>query len=342
MPDPRFFSSAGPLTLAQVAEVAGLSLPKGSDKNRKFEDVAPLDEAEANDVSFLDNRKYASIFEKSRAGLCLAHPDMADRAPTGMLLLLTKKPYHAYARVAAAFYPSPPLVAGTAATASVHATAKVDSTCCVEAGVVIGANAEIGPRCWIEPNAVIGANVRLGSDCRIGAGASLSHCLVGSRVTVYAGARIGQDGFGFAPDPEGHLRVPQLGRVLIGDNVEIGANATIDRGASADTVIGKGCMIDNLVQIAHNVRLGEGCVVVAQVGISGSSKLGNYVFLGGQAGLTGHLTIGAGARIGAQAGVMRDVGPGETVGGSPAVPVVQYHRQTAILGKLAKKKESKR
>ena len=190
----------------------------------------------------------------------------------------------------------------------------------------------------IGPNVVIGPNVQIGDDCRIDACSSLTHCILGSRVIVYPGVRIGQDGFGFHPDPEGHLRVPQLGRVLVRDDVEIGANVTIDRGASGDTVIGAGCMIDNLVQIAHNVELGDGCVLVAQVGISGSTKLGDYVFIGGQAGLTGHLAIGSGARIGAQSGVMRDVGSGETVGGSPAVPVVQYHRQTAAIAKLAKKR----
>ena len=338
MPDPRFFSSAGPFTLAQIAQMAGIGLPKGADPSRAFEDIAPLDKAEANHVSFLDNRKYLPVFEKSKAGLCIVHPDMAERAPAEMILLKVEKPYRTYARIAAAFYPPKPITPGIAASASVDPSAKIGKGTGIEPGAVIGAQAEIGERCLIGPNVVIGPNVQIGYDCRIDACSSLTHCVVGSRVIIYPGARIGQDGFGFHPDPEGHLRVPQLGRVLIRDDVEIGANVTIDRGASADTVIGVGCMIDNLVQVAHNVELGDGCVLVAQVGISGSTKFGDYVFIGGQAGLTGHLVIGSGVRICGQAGVMRDVGPGETVGGSPAVPVVQYHRQTVAIAKLAKKR----
>jgi len=340
LPDSRFFSSAGPLTLAQIAEIAGFSAPDGADPDRAFEDVAPLDQAEANHVSFLDNRKYLPVFEKSKAGLCIAHPDMAGRAPAGMILLETDRPYRAYARVAAAFYPPVPIAPGVATSASVDPTAKIGADTGIEAGAVVGANVEIGARCQIGPNAVIAENVQIGDDCRIGACASISHSILGSRITVFPGVRIGQDGFGFHPDPEGHLRVPQLGRVLIHDDVEIGANTTIDRGANGDTIIGAGCMIDNLVQIAHNVELGRGCVLVAQIGISGSTKLGDYVFIAGQAGITGHLTVGSGARIGGQAGVMRNVAPGETVGGSPAVPVIQYHRQTAALARLAKKKGS--
>jgi UDP-3-O-[3-hydroxymyristoyl] glucosamine N-acyltransferase len=210
--------------------------------------------------------------------------------------------------------------------------------CQIDAGAVIGAHAEIAADCHIGANAVIGEGVALGANCRIGANSTISHAILGSRVYIHPGVRIGQDGFGFAMGPAGHLKVPQLGRVVVHDDVEIGANTTIDRGAGPDTVIGAGCRIDKLVQIGHNVQLGRGCVLVAQTGISGSTKLGDFVITAGQAGLTGHLTIGSGARIAAQAGVMRDVAPGETVGGSPAVPVTQWLRQTALLGQLAQKK----
>lgn len=339
MPDPRFFSSAGPFTLAQISKITGLPVPEGADPNCVFEDVATLDQAKKNHVSFLDNRKYLPAFESSKAGLCIVPSGVVDRAPTGMILLESDKPYRTYARLATAFYPLPAIRPEIAVSASVDPTAKIGVRTGVAAGAVIGANVEIGAGCWIGQNAVIADNVQIGDDCRIGACASISHSILGSRVIVYPGVRIGQDGFGFHPDPEGHLRVPQLGRVLVHDDVEIGANTTVDRGSNGDTVIGPGCMIDNLVQIAHNVELGRGCVLVSQIGISGSTKLGDYVFVAGQAGLTGHLTIGTGARIGAQAGVMRNIAPGETVGGSPAVPVIQYHRQTAILAKLAKKKK---
>lgn len=180
------------------------------------------------------------------------------------------------------------------------------------------------------------AGVAVGPSCRIGAGAVLQNCLVGARVIIHPGVRVGQDGFGFAPGPGGHLKVPQLGRVLIEDDVEIGANTTIDRGTGPDTVIGAGTKIDNLVQIAHNVRLGRGCIVVSQVGISGSTEIGDFVMIGGQAGLTGHLHVGAGARIAAQSGVMRDIEPGTEVGGSPAKPVKAWLKEVATLERLTK------
>jgi UDP-3-O-[3-hydroxymyristoyl] glucosamine N-acyltransferase len=185
---------------------------------------------------------------------------------------------------------------------------------------------------------VIGPGVVLGEDCIVGACASITHSIVGKRVNIYPGVRIGQDGFGFAMGPQGHAKVPQLGRVIIQDDVEIGANTTIDRGAGPDTIIGSGTKIDNLVQIGHNVQLGRGCVIVAQVGISGSTRLGDFVAVGGQAGLTGHLHIGAGARIAGQSGVMRDIEPGGTVGGSPAVPMADWLRQSALIGQMARKK----
>jgi UDP-3-O-[3-hydroxymyristoyl] glucosamine N-acyltransferase len=192
---------------------------------------------------------------------------------------------------------------------------------------------------------VIGAAVELGEDCRIGANVTLSHCLIGARVVLHPGVRIGQPGFGFAPDAapdaKGPVKIPQLGRVVIGDDVDIGANTTIDRGSGHDTVIGAGSMIDNLVQIGHNVVLGCGCVLAAQVGISGSTRLGDSVMAGGQAGFAGHLKIGSGARIAAKAGLMRDVEAGGTVGGIPAVPFALWMKQAAILQRLAKKKDGR-
>jgi UDP-3-O-[3-hydroxymyristoyl] glucosamine N-acyltransferase len=338
MVDARFHTASGPLTLLQIAKIADARIGGDADPERKFESVGPLDTAGPAEVSFLDNRKYVGMLASSRAGACLMRPELAERAPRGMVLLLTPTPYKAYARVAQTFYPERAGTGEIAPSAVIDATARLGARVSVGPHAVIGARAEIGDDCVIGPNVTIGDGVVLGARTRIGAGASLSHCIVGSRVSIYPGARIGQEGFGFAPDPSGHVKVPQLGRVLIGDDCEIGANTTIDRGSASDTVIGPGCMIDNLVQIGHNVRLGRGCVVVAQVGISGSTRLDDFVVVGGQGGIAGHLHIGQGAQIAAQSGVHRDVAPGEIVGGYPAVPILEWRRQAALLRRLAKRK----
>ncbi|MBT3360021.1 MAG: UDP-3-O-(3-hydroxymyristoyl)glucosamine N-acyltransferase [Rhodospirillales bacterium] len=338
MADSRFFAVAGPFTLAQLAEISGAEMGGDADPGMEFSDVSALETATKSDVGFLDNKRYVDAFSQSGAGACLVHPNVAAKAPKGMALLLTKDPYRAYAKVAQAFYPSDKIEEGVSPRALVDPTVELGEGCSVEAGAVIGADARIGLRCRIGANAVIGAGVDIGDDCVIGPCASLTHSRIGKRVVIHAGVRAGQDGFGFALGPQGHEKVPQLGRVIIGDDVEIGANTTIDRGAGPDTIIGAGTKIDNLVQIAHNVELGRGCIVVSQVGISGSTKVGDFAMMGGQVGLTGHLKIGTGAKIAAQSGVMRDVEPGATVAGSPAMPAREYWRQIATLAGLSKKK----
>lgn len=338
MADPRFFTVAGPFTVAEIAARTGAEIGGAIEPGRLLRDVGPLESATSEHLTFLDNRKYLPAFRRTRAGAAFVHPDVVAAAPRGLTLLLTPAPYRAYGVAAQVFYPDPPLSSCIAASAVIDPTARLGVNCRVEPNAVIGVGVEIGRGCQIGANAVIGAGCVLGEEVRLGANAGLSHCLVGSRVRIYPGARIGQDGFGFAPDPSGHVKVPQLGRVIIGDDVEIGANSTIDRGTGPDTVIGAGTMIDNLVQIGHNVQIGRGCVIVAQVGISGSTRLGDFVMIGGQGGVTGHLTIGDGARIAAQSGVMRDVAPGETVMGSPAVLIREHHRQVTLLRRLARKK----
>ena len=339
MADPRFFQRAGPHTLDALATLSGARLADPADGGRLIEDVAPLETAGRADVTFLDNRKYTEAFEKSGAGAAFVTEALATRAPARMAVLLSREPYKAFARAVQAFYPLTPAVAGCAPSAVVDPTAIVPDDCAIAANVVIEAGALLGRRCQVGANTVIGAGVEIGDDCRIAANVTLSHCLIGARVVLHPGARIGQAGFGFAPDAAGPVKIPQLGRVIIGDDVDIGANTTIDRGSGHDTVIGSGTMIDNLVQIGHNVVLGRGCILAGQVGISGSTKLGDFVMAGGQAGLAGHLNIGTGARIGAHAGLMRDVEPGQTVIGAPAVPAVAFWRQVAMIQRLAKKKD---
>jgi len=339
MADPRFFRRVGPFSLEALAALSGARLADPAFGARSIEDVAPLETAGPADVTFLNNRKYTDAFIRSRAGAAFVAEGLAAKAPGGMAVLVTPEPYKAFARVVQAFYPEDPIVAGRAPSAVIDPTAIVPADCAIAAHVVIEAGVRLGARCVVGANSVIGAGVELGDDCRVAPNVTLSHCLIGARVVLHPGVRIGQAGFGFAPDEGAAVKIPQLGRVIIGDDVDIGANTTIDRGSGHDTVIGAGSMIDNLVQIGHNAELGRGCILAGQVGISGSTKLGDYVMAGGQAGLAGHLNIGSGARIGAHAGLMRDVEPGQTVIGAPAVPAVAFWRQVAMIQRLARKKD---
>jgi UDP-3-O-[3-hydroxymyristoyl] glucosamine N-acyltransferase len=338
MADPRFFARQGPFSIGELARTAVAEIAFGVGAELSIRDVASLEAAGPDELSFLDNPSYSDAFSVSKAGACILHPRFAPRAPKGMVLLLTPTPYMAYARVARMFYPPAHPEPGIAPQAVVDPSATIGENCRIDAGVVIGARVEIGAGTWVAANAVIGAGVLIGKECTVGANASVTHSIVGDRVMIYAGARVGQDGFGFASDKSGHMRVPQLGRVVIGDDVEIGANTTIDRGAGPDTVIGSGCMIDNLVQIGHNVQMGRGCVIVSQVGISGSTRLGDFVVIAGQAGLAGHLSIGSGVRIAAKSGLHADVPAGVDVGGTPAVPVREWRRQIGAIQRLGRRK----
>ena len=339
MADPRFHAKSGPFTLGELAAHSGSTLGPGASPALSIADVSSLAEAGDTDISFLDNPKYLPDFKTTRALACIVAPKHADKAPAGLNLLINPAPYKAYALIAQKFYPQRPARSGVHPRAVVDATAELGEGVEVAAGAVVGAGVRLGAGTIVGPNAVIGDNVIIGLRCRIGALVSISHAEIGSSVTLHPGVRIGQDGFGFAPDPAGHVKVPQLGRVLIGDGCDIGANSTIDRGAGPDTVIGAGCWIDNLVQIGHNVVLGRGCIVVAQSGVAGSSRLGDYVALGAQGGIAGHLKIGNGAQVAAKAGVMTDIPAGETWSGAPAVPIRQFFREVATIRRLTRDKE---
>lgn len=338
MADPRFFKAGGPFALSRLAEISGASIKSGSDGGAMFKDVASIDLAGPDEISFLDSSRYLEAFAKSKAGACITAPKWESKAPTGMAILVSDNPHLAFAHIAQAFYPHKPPQGQVKASAIIDPKARLGAGCEVAEGAIIEENAEIGENCRIGANAVIAAGVVLGDDCTIGAGATLSHCILGSRVMIYPGARIGQDGFGFATESGHHIKIPQLGRVIVHDDVEIGANTTIDRGSGPDTVIGSGCMIDNLVQIGHNVQLGKGCIIVAQVGISGSTKLGDYVVIGGQGGLAGHLEIGSGVQIAAKSGVHTNVAPGTKIAGFPAVPIGEWRRQVVALARLVKQR----
>jgi len=341
MADSRFFKSKGPFKVSELAALIGADIVGACHDDILVTDVASLQDANATQVSFFDNVKYKADFMASAAGLCIVSPKMAAFAPDGMTLLVSETPYKSYALIAQYFYPInddalPETIIHP--SAMVAQSAEIGAGCHIKAGAVIEDGVKLGQSVFVESNAVINQNVEVGEGTVIGANASVSHALIGRNVRIYPGARIGQDGFGFAIDPAGHVKVPQLGRVIIDDSVEIGANTTIDRGAGPDTHIGQGSWIDNLVQIGHNVKIGRGCIIIAQTGVAGSTVLEDYAVLAAQVGVAGHLTIGMGARIAAQSGVMRNVDAGSEVMGSPAMPAKQYMRQVAMLKKMSNKK----
>lgn len=334
--DPRFHPAGLPLTLAEAATLAGGELR--GDPARVVRGVGPLSGAGAEEVSFLDNRRYASQLATTGAAAVVLAPELAAKLPEGVAGIVTATPYLGFARIAARLHPRPAPRPGIHPSAVVDPSARLGAGCEVGPFAVIGAGAEIGAGSVIGPHAVVGEGVVLGEGCRVGAHATLSHCIAGRAVVLHPGARIGQEGFGFAVTPEGRFEtMPQLGRVILGDFVEVGANSCVDRGSQGDTVLGAGTRLDNLVQIGHNVRTGRGCVVVAQVGISGSATLGDGVQLGGQSGVTGHLTIGDRARVGAQAGIMGDVPAGADFVGSPAWPARETLRAFAALRRMGQK-----
>ena len=335
MADQRFFNRVGPFSLGELVALSDGEINDPDQEDIVIKDIATLESAEAGDLSFLDNMAYLDAFTASEAGAAVVMARHAAKAPQGMALILSEQPYRTFALIAQGFYPRTRPIAGLSDAAIVEAGTVVGTNCQIEAGAVVAAGAELGARCIVGANATIGSNVVLGDDCFVGANVSLSHCHVGDRVTLHPGVRIGQDGFGFAIDAAGHVKVPQVGRVLIGEDCDIGANTTIDRGSMRDTVIGPGCWIDNLVQIGHNVEVGRGCIIAAMTGISGSTKVGNFVAIGGQVGLAGHLNIGDGVQIAAQSGIMTDVQPGVTLCGTPAVPIKEFFRQVATLRKLS-------
>jgi UDP-3-O-[3-hydroxymyristoyl] glucosamine N-acyltransferase len=291
--------------------------------------VAVLAHAGADEVSFLTDRKLAG----GHAGACFVQARDADALPSGCVALVTATPQAAYARAAQRLHR-----ARAGGTSLVAADAQLEDGVVLGPGAIVGPGAKIGRDTRVGAGAVIGAGVAIGRDCEIGANVTIGFALLGDRVRVLAGAAIGEPGFGASVGTSGLVDMPQLGRVIIQDGVTIGANTCIDRGAFEDTVIGENTKIDNLVQIAHNVRLGRNCAVAAQTGISGSVTVGDGVQFGGQAGVADHVTIGDGARVAGAAGIMKDIPPGETWGGFPARPIRVWLKETAWLARASSRK----
>ncbi|MBA3447455.1 MAG: UDP-3-O-(3-hydroxymyristoyl)glucosamine N-acyltransferase [Pseudaminobacter sp.] len=347
MSDPVFFAPVRRYSVAEIANLTGAALAEVDHSGIMISTIAPVALGGPGALVFVDGKRNARPLRDLDAAAALCTADVADRVPKGIAVLIAAKPQLAFAMIGRLLYPaaaSPEAVTGQtgiSGAAHVDPTARLEAGVIVEAGAVIGPNAAIGSGTIIAPNAVIGRSTRIGRDCYVGPGATVQYALIGNAVIIHAGARIGQDGFGFVTGARGPERMPQIGRVIIQDNVEIGANSTVDRGGMADTIIGENTKIDNLVQIAHNVRIGRNCVVAGLSGIAGSVTVGDNVMMGGGVGLADHLTIGSGAQLAARSGFMHDVPAGEVWGGYPAKPMVEALREFATLRKLAKSKSGK-
>jgi UDP-3-O-[3-hydroxymyristoyl] glucosamine N-acyltransferase len=328
-------SGDGASTITAEAIAALVSGELIGDGDTVVDSVAPLDRAMPNNLSILSSGKYAPMMATTRAGVVLVDPELRDTPGAGTRVVV-KQPAEKLLALLPRLYPEQSPTPGVAATARIERGARLGAGVSIGEYAVIGTGAVIGDGASVGPHSVVGAGAELGPGVRLWPGVTVyPGAIVGGRSFIHAGARIGCDGFGYVFRDGAHQKIPHVGGCIIGDDVEIGANTTIDRGSIDDTVVGNGTKIDNLVHIAHNVRIGQKCLIMAQVGVAGSVAIGDGAILAGQAGISGHLSIGAGARVAAQAGVFGDIPAGETWSGYPARPHREALRASAALFKLA-------
>ncbi|MFD0917507.1 UDP-3-O-(3-hydroxymyristoyl)glucosamine N-acyltransferase [Pseudahrensia aquimaris] len=343
-----FFDAPAPITLGELAPLIGCTLASDDISGVSVLSVAPIEAAAAGALTFLSNAKYIASLNDTGASAVICSASHAERVSATVSVLISDDPYRSFARAVGLMFPSGmrpqpfSTKAGVSPQAHVDPTAEIEDGAIIEAGAVIGAKARIGAGSLIGPTAIVGPNVHIGRNSSICGGVSVVHSIIGDRVIVHNGARLGCDGFGFSMGAGGHLKIPQIGRVVVQDDVEIGANTTIDRGANRDTIIGEGTKIDNQVMIGHNVQIGRHCVIVAQSGIAGSAELGDYVVLGGKCAVNGHVKIGSGAQIAGLSGVSENVAPGMQLGGVPARPIKIWMREIARLKREARAAEGDR
>ncbi|CCD95164.1 UDP-3-O-(3-hydroxymyristoyl)-glucosamine N-acyltransferase [Bradyrhizobium sp. ORS 375] len=349
MAQPTFFQSPPPTTLAAIAAKVSAVLVDPSQGDKVIKGLASLDEAGPMHLAFFDNLKYADQLARTKAGACLVSPRFEARVPAHVTVVRASQPFRAFVQLAREFHadalrPQPWFGDdGISPQAIIDPSARLEDGVIVEPLAVIGAHVEIGSGTIVGAGAVIGAHVKIGRDCNVGARTVIQCALIGNDVLIHPGCSIGQDGYGFIFfGANGHTKVPQTGRVIIQNHVEVGAGTTIDRGSLRDTVIGEGTKIDNQVQIGHNVTIGRHCLLAAQIGLAGSLTIGDNVALGAKVGINNHVTIGDGAQVTAMSGVKDDIPPNGRWGGFFAKPTKQWFREIVAVERLVRDQATSR
>ncbi|WP_152048181.1 UDP-3-O-(3-hydroxymyristoyl)glucosamine N-acyltransferase [Aureimonas psammosilenae] len=338
----EFFAQGIGLTLTDLVALTGGEIVGPTGVEARLTGLSTLDLAGPSDVAFFDNQRYLSALAETKAGCVILARRNTRHLPVGLPALAVRDAGLAFALVGQALYPSalhPPVLSGAdgvSPAAHIHPDARIENGVTVEAGAVIGAGAAIGSGSVIGAGSVIGPMCHIGRNSHIGPHVTVQFALLGNRVVLHPGVKIGQDGFGYSAGPQGIVKNVQIGRVIVQDDVEIGSNTTVDRGGIRDTVIGEGTKIDNQVQVGHNVVIGRHCIIVAQVALAGSVTLGDGVVIGGQSVVNNHAVIGAGAKIAAISSVAGDIPAGAKVGGSPAKPVRDWFREITWVSEMAK------
>ena len=334
MADESFYRNFGPFSLKEISLEANCELH--GDKNFFVNDLAPLNLANETDLTFFSNKRYLSDFKKTKAGVCIVEKTFKKYNSNIKNFLISNNPYYVFSIIAKKFYPDS--IYPNYYFSDMDAKENLPSSVKISSNSFIHKTAKIGKNVVVGINSIIGPSVNIGDNCIIGDNVSIYFSIIKDNVKIFSGTKIGSEGFGFAIDGNNFHKIPQIGRVIIFENVEIGSNCTIDRGSSGDTIIGKNCMIDNLVHIAHNVEIGDNSIIAGQTGISGSSSLGKGNIVGGQVGVSGHLKIGNNVKIAAKSGIMKDIDDNDIIGGYPGYKIRDWHKTTLFLKKSIKRK----